>query len=114
MTGNNHPHRNQRPDTPPFHWAQDAWLWAMNPRREPQPCTVKDITDCLDWAYRKGRITMAHARVLRIWGKSGSTIPPTSTSDYTLWAEAFAALAKELRRAGLIPDTMAISPAGRL
>ena len=34
-----------------------------------RPCDPDDVVKCLDGLYRQQRITLAHARILRIWGE---------------------------------------------
>jgi hypothetical protein len=66
----------------PFRDAEEAWLWtmaALMARREgarfkanqgliTRPCEPDDVVKCLDGLYRRRRIDLVHARILRIWG----------------------------------------------
>ena len=67
----------------PFRDAEGAWLWtmaALMARREgarytanqghvARPCEPDDVVKCLDALYRRRRIDLVHARILRIWGE---------------------------------------------
>src|ERR1700761_6522813 len=93
------------PNTQPFASAEEAWMWTMAAliaRREgarytagkgllSRPCDPDDVVKCLDGLYRQRRITLMHARVLRIWGER-QTVPSLAVSseknDYRLWSEA--------------------------
>jgi hypothetical protein len=107
------------PDTQPFDSAEQAWLWTMAAliaRREGarytankglvlRPCDPDDVVRCLDKLYRQGRVTLAHARVLRLWGER--QLPPSpkvaaETPDYKLWVEALDRLAWPLRVKGIV------------
>jgi hypothetical protein len=71
------------PQCQPFDSAEAVWLWTMAAlivRREgarytanegavTRPCDPDDVVKCLDALYRQKRITLSHARVLRIWGE---------------------------------------------
>jgi hypothetical protein len=102
-----------------FDTAEHAWLWTMAAliaRREgarysanqgavSRPCEPDDIVKCLDGLYRRGRIDLAHARVLRIWGER--QMPPSSVvaaerHDRKLWAEALERLEWPLRVKGIV------------
>ena len=54
----------------------------------------------LSQLYIRRRISLAHARVLRIWGERGAAPDPTET-DHALWTEAIAALDVALKKRGL-------------
>jgi hypothetical protein len=74
----------------PFRSAEEAWHWTMAAlvaRREgarfsgrsgkiPRPCEPDDVIKCLDTLYRRRRIDLAHARILRIWGERQSAPNP--------------------------------------
>jgi hypothetical protein len=70
-----------------------------------RPCDPDDVVKCLDALYRKRRIDLAHARVLRTWGER--QIPPNPSVaaeryDHRLWVEALERLAWPLRIKGII------------
>jgi len=63
------------------------------------------ILKCLDTLYRRRRIELLHARILRRWGERGRPPHPgrrTERSDVRLWREAIGALEGALLQAGLI------------
>src|SRR4051794_31909831 len=72
----------------PFGSAAEAWFWTMAALRarrdgaQPQgtrllrPCAPDDVVKCLDGLYRRRRIDLAHARVLRMWGELGRAPNP--------------------------------------
>ena len=103
----------------PFRDAAEAWFWTMAAlvaRREasprgvdgsgpPRPALPEDILRCLDDLYRRRRIDLVHARILRIWGERG--IPPDPTRpgqrcDARIWREALERLEWPLRVKGFI------------
>lgn len=105
--------------TVPFRSAEEAWFWTMSAlvaRREgaryvanqgvaPRPCEPDDVIRCLDTLYRRRRIDLLHARVLRIWGERGTR--PNSDyaserSDFQLWREALGRLEWLLRVKGIV------------
>jgi hypothetical protein len=115
------PHLDSRPDprTQSFDSAEHAWLWTMAAliaRREgarytankgavARPCDPDDVVKCLDALYRRGRIDLAHARVLRVWGER--QIPPSPSvvserHDHALWVEALERLTWPLRVKGIV------------
>jgi len=69
--------------TEPFRSAEEAWFWTMaalmarregarytaNRGRFSRPCEPDDVVKCLDALYRRRRIDLVHARILRIWGE---------------------------------------------
>ena len=82
----------------PFHSAEEAWFWTMaalvarregarytaNQGRVGRPCEPDDVVKCLDALYRRRRIDLMHARILRIWGERRvSPTPPTPASVAT-------------------------------
>ncbi len=101
----------------PFGSAEQAWFWtlaALAARREgshtggpgiPRPCEPDDVVKCLDQLYRRRRIDLVHARILRIWGERG-TAPnpayPLERSDSRLWREALDRLEWSLRVKGIV------------
>jgi hypothetical protein len=107
------------PCAEPFDNAEAAWLWtmaALTARREGarytankglvvRPCDPDDIVKCLDGLYRQGRIDLAHARVLRMWGErqsAPSTAIAAERNDHRLWTEALERLAWPLHAKGII------------
>ncbi len=103
----------------PFRSAEDAWLWtiaALIARREGarysthqgkiiRPCVPDDVVRCLDGLYRQQRITLAHARILRVWGErqiAPSTMIAVEREDRRLWGEALERLEWPLRIKGII------------
>ena len=102
-----------------FDSAEQAWLWtmaALTARREgarysankglvSRPCDPDDIVKCLDGLYRQQRITLAHARVLRLWGERQTAPSPVvaiERHDHQLWVEALSKLDWPLRVKGII------------
>jgi len=104
--------------TEPFRNAEEAWFWAFasiaarhqgtrsrsaNPR--PRPCDPDDVIKCLDGLYRRRRIDLVHARILRIWGERGTPPNPTyasERSDWRVWREAMDRLEWPLRVKGIV------------
>ena len=109
----------------PFRNAAQAWFWtmaALQARQEggrrpggsgvPRPCDPDDVVRCLDGLYRRKRIELAHARVLRIWGELGYPPDGHRASERTaarLWAEAMALLDWPLRVRGIVVAAAAAS-----
>jgi hypothetical protein len=107
------------PHTQPFDSAEQAWLWTMaalivrrdgarytaNQGAVVRPCDPDDVVKCLDGLYRQGRITLAHARVLRLWGErqmAPSPVVAVERHDHELWSEAHERLAWPLRVKGIV------------
>jgi hypothetical protein len=107
------------PHIQPFGDAEHAWLWTMSAlvaRREgarysankgaiARPCDPDDVVRCLDTLYRQGRLSLVHARVLRIWGER--QMPPSHAvsaerQDCRIWAEALERLTWPLRAKGIV------------
>jgi len=103
----------------PFHSAEEAWFWTMAAlvaRREgaryaanrglhPRPCEPDDVVKCLDQLYRRRRVDLVHARILRIWGERGIAPDPARPSercDWRLWREAMERLEWPLRVKGIV------------
>jgi hypothetical protein len=103
----------------PFRDAEQAWFWTMGAlmaRRQGarysanlgklgRPCEPDDVVKCLDALYRRRRIDLVHARILRIWGER--QLPPNPASpkercDWRLWQEALERLEWPLRAKGII------------
>ena len=65
----------------PFRDSEEAWFWTMaalmarregarytaNQGRVMRPCEPDDVVKCLDGLYRRRRIDLLHARILRMW-----------------------------------------------
>ncbi|MBN8875101.1 MAG: hypothetical protein J0H67_19870 [Rhodospirillales bacterium] len=103
----------------PFRSAEEAWMWTMGAlvaRREghryavsrgnlPRPCEPDDVVRCLDMLYRRRRIDLVHARILRIWGERQAVPNPAYASercDWRLWREAMERLEWPLRVKGIV------------
>lgn len=106
------------PWTQPFLTVEEAWFWTiatLNARREgsrgtrvggvPRPCEPDDVLKCLDRLYRRRRVDLAHARVLRVWGEhqvAPNPAYPPEKADAQLWREAINALEWPLRSKGIV------------
>lgn len=105
--------------TQPFRDAEEAWLWtmaALMARREgarysagkgrvSRPCEPDDVVRCLDTLYRQRRLSLSHARILRIWGDRQMAPNPAFASEHTdsrLWREALERLEWLLRVKGIV------------
>ncbi len=103
----------------PFRSVEEAWFWtmaALTARREgarsvagrgrvPRPCEPDDVVRCLDVLYRRRRIDLMHARILRIWGERQVSPNPEvagERSDWRLWQEAMDRLEWPLRMKGIV------------
>ena len=72
----------QGPRAEPFRSAEQAWFWTMGAlmaRRDGsrsdgprtlRPCDPDDVVKCLDQLYRRRRIDLVHARILRNLGRA--------------------------------------------
>jgi hypothetical protein len=103
----------------PFGSAADAWFWCMSgliARRDgarivggigavPRPCEIDDVMKVIDSLYRQRKITLEHARIMRIWGER-QAVPdamfPREKADARLWREAMAAMDFPLRTRGIV------------
>ncbi len=107
------------PCSEPFRNVEEAWLWTMaalvarregaryNPShgRVVRPCEPDDVIRCLDTLYRRRRIDLVHARILRIWGERQMVPNPAFASercDWRLWREAMDRLEWPLRVKGIV------------
>jgi hypothetical protein len=103
----------------PFRSAEDAWFWtmaALTARREGarfganrglvrRPCDPDDVVKCLDMLYRRRRIDLVHARILRIWGERQTAPNPAYAAercDARFWREALNRLEWPLRVKGIV------------
>jgi hypothetical protein len=103
----------------PFRSADEAWFWTMaaltarhqgahstpTSGRIPRPCEPDDVVKCLDTLYRRRRIELVHARILRIWGERQTAPNPAFASercDWRLWREALDRLEWPLRVKGIV------------
>jgi len=101
----------------PFRSAADAWFWTMQflaARRDgagaafdaggTRPCEPDDVVKVLDRLYRQRRLTLAHARILRIWGEKGEAPGRlnANAADARLWSDAMVALELALRMRGIV------------
>jgi hypothetical protein len=108
-----------RARTEPFRSVEEAWFWtmaALNARRDGarytanngrvgRPCEPDDVVKCLDTLYRRRRINLAHARVMRIWGERQIAPNPGYAGercDWQLWREALDRLEWPLRIKGIL------------
>lgn len=106
-------------ETTPFRSAEEAWLWTMAAlvaRRDgarvragigrfKRPCEPDDVVKCLDTLYRRRRVDLVHARILRIWGERQAAPNPafaTERGDWRLWREALERLEWLLRVKGIV------------
>jgi hypothetical protein len=68
-------------------------------------CEPIEVVRCLDTLYRRRRIDLRHARILRIWahrGRPPRADAPNERSDSRLWREATERLEWPLRSLGII------------
>ena len=112
-----HSERESVPRATPFRSAEQAWHWAMaallarhegTGRRAGglvRPCDPDDIICSLDQLYRGHRISLQHARVLRVWGERQSAPDakyPSEHEEARLWREALERLEWPLRVKGIV------------
>jgi hypothetical protein len=105
------------PRTEPFRNAEHAWFWtmaALAARRDgtgrngagvARPCDPDDVVKCLDMLYRRRRIDLVHARILRIWGErqaAPNAAYASEACDARIWTEALARLEWSLRVKGIV------------
>ena len=103
----------------PFRSAEEAWMWtiaALRARRDgvsrstnrgmtSRPCEPDDVVRCLDALYRRRRVELVHARILRVWGERQMAPNPayaTERGDFLLWREALERLEWPLRVKGIV------------
>lgn len=94
-----------------FPTAQDAWLSAtkellarQSVYRDISPTTA-DVLAALNALYRRRRLGLSHARILRIWGERG--VAPSADvvgerADAKVWTEALERLDWPLRVKGIV------------
>lgn len=95
--------------------AQDAWIWTMRQLMarknggaivdDAAPFEPDEIVRAVDALYRRRRIDLVHARILRIWGERQVAPNPDVQSercDWRLWREAIDRLERPLRVKGII------------
>lgn len=98
----------QTTPAPIYPTAGDAWLglWpAMKPGASGDRERLDVVVRCLDRLYRRRRIAMAHARILRVYGDLGRCPDhreSTEREDARLWAEVTKALEMPLRSKGIV------------
>lgn len=98
----------------PFRSTEQAWFWTiamLQPTAAPLgPAEIRAsrldvILKCLDQLYRRRRIDLMHARILRIWGLRGRGPDPRrpgERSDARIWREAIDRLDWPLRMKGVV------------
>jgi hypothetical protein len=68
-----------------------------------RPCVPDDVIRELDRLYRRRRVDLYHARVLRIWGERQQEPDPVRhRGDWANWREAMARLEFPLRVRGIV------------
>ncbi len=78
---------------------------AAGPTRARPPPEIGVVLKTLDRLYRRRRIDLVHARILRIWGlrrKAPDPARPGERSDARIWREAIDRLDWPLRQAGIV------------
>lgn len=99
----------------PFRSAEGAWRWAYRALQARQdgagaptgigrgsrPCEPDDVIQVLDTLYRQRRITLDHARALRIYAERDEQ-PDPRTGQGRLWREALEAMEFKLRSKGIV------------
>lgn len=99
----------------PFLSVEAAWFWTVASLHAPGrgggggAGRVDEVLKCLDTLYRRRRIELLHARILRIWGLRGvapNPAHPRERSDWQIWREAIARLEGPLRAQGIVAGPM--------
>jgi hypothetical protein len=107
------------PATIPFHGGEEAWFWTMatilarrdgaglawRPDGANRPCDPEDIIKCLNTLYERRRLTLTHARILRVWGErqtSPDPARPEQAEDAGQWQQAMGRLEWALRGRGIV------------
>lgn len=103
----------------PFDSAEEAWFWFIQARlattqgarikacagKLPRPCEPYDILMVVNDLYRKRRLLIDHAKVLRHYGERLSPPDPWNVREgraFRLWQEAMQRLEPVLWRRGII------------
>jgi hypothetical protein len=101
----------------PFRDAESAWFWTMaalaarrdgsrsSAPRIPRCCDPDDVLRSLDQLYRRRRIDLLHARIMRVWGERGIAPNPAHARercDARIWREAMDRLEWPLRMKGIV------------
>jgi hypothetical protein len=102
----------------PFTSAAEAWFWTMRAlmaRRSGasrrlfagdgvrRPCTPDGVIKSLDVLFRRRRIDLIHARILRIWGERQEAPDPVRhRCDWENWRNAMSRLEWVLRVRGIV------------
>jgi hypothetical protein len=84
---------------------RDGARYTANRGLVSRPCEPDDVVRCLDDLYRRRRIALAHARVLRVWGERQTAPNPayeTERCDFRLWRQALERLDWPLRVKGIV------------
>lgn len=84
---------------------RDGARYTANLGRVGRPCDPDDVVKCLDTLYRRRRIDLLHARILRIWGERQTAPNPAHVSergDARIWREAMERLEWSLRVKGIV------------
>ncbi|MGA8196103.1 MAG: hypothetical protein WB902_22335 [Acetobacteraceae bacterium] len=84
---------------------RDGARYTANQGRVSRPCEPDDVVKCLDALYRRRRIDLVHARILRIWGERQVAPNPAHAGercDWRLWREALGRLEWPLRIKGIV------------
>lgn len=70
-----------------------------------RPCEPDDVVKVVDRLYRQRRISLQHAKILRIYGERQATPNPSVASergDHRLWQEAMRLMDQPLRTKGIV------------
>lgn len=111
----------------PFESVEEAWFWFIQARlattqgarikagagKLPRPCEPYDILMIVNDLYRKRRLLMDHAKVLRHYGERLSPPDPWNVREgraYRLWQEAMQRLEPVLWRRGIIAAPVVAEP----
>ena len=95
----------------PFPSPAAAWFWTANVlalrakgQHPPNP-TADEVLRTLDRLYRRRKIELVHARILRIYGerqRAPNPAYPPERSDHRLWEQALNALIFPLKQKGIL------------
>ncbi len=84
---------------------RDGARYTANQGQVARPCEPDDVIRCLDTLYRRRRVDLVHARILRIWGERQMAPNPAVAGercDWRLWQEAMERLEWPLRVKGIV------------